>query len=70
MVLKWYQTIETLLYADMSAMMSLIENHTDLNTYTVKCMNPLELSPKENSDDNSMWDESMNGPHKEGYWLV
>ena len=46
MELKWYHTIENFFSADMLSIMSLIGNHTDLNSDTVKCMCPLAFSDK------------------------
>ena len=48
MALKWYQTIETLCYADMHAMISLIEKRADLDANTVNWMHPLDFSYRDN----------------------
>ena len=64
---SWYQTIETICSTDTSAMKILTEKNTNIDTYKVEWMNPLAISTKDNSDDNPTWDESINGPHKEGY---
>ena len=69
MVLKWYQTIDTLCSSEMRAMMSLTNNHNYLNADTVKWINPLAFTSKYNSNYNSTWDEDMDCPHKEVYWL-
>ena len=66
MLFNWYQNIEALCYSGMCAMMRLIDNHTNLNACTVKCMHLISFAAKSNSDDNPMWDEAMNFPHKQG----
>ena len=48
----------------MFSVMSLIEKHADLNIDTVEWMHTLAFSDISNSDDNPMWDESINGPQK------
>ena len=68
MVLNWYHTIENLRSADMRTMMRLIDYHTDTDAKTVKWIHLLFFSAKSNSYYNPTWDESINGPHKEGYY--
>jgi hypothetical protein len=66
--LQWAEAVETIRSADLRAMMTLIEQHTDLDNKTVEWLHPLYLSAKANSADNPTWNEAMNGPDKAGYW--
>jgi hypothetical protein len=68
MGLQWAETVEAIRSADLRAMMTLIEQHTDLDNKTVEWLHPLYLSAKANSADNPTWNEAMNGPDKAGYW--
>ena len=52
----------------MSANISLIENHTDIDVDTVEWIHPRAFDAKANSDDKPMLDEATNGSHKEGFW--
>jgi len=68
MALQWNQVVETLKSADHRAMMSLMEQHTDLDSNTVEWMHPMALAAKANAEDNPTWDQAMNGPDQQGYW--
>ena len=70
MAFKQSQTIKALRSADILAIMRLIDNHAYLNTDKVEWLHTLTFDVKVNSDYNPMWDEEVNGPHKERYLLT
>jgi hypothetical protein len=67
MSLNWSQTVESLRSADLSAMMHVIDQHTDVDQNTIEWMHPMVLAAKANAEDNPSWEEAMNGPDREGY---
>lgn len=64
----WTETVELLRSADLRAIMTEIERHTDFDTGTVEWMHPMILAIKANAEDNPTVDQAMNGPVKEGYY--
>jgi predicted short-subunit dehydrogenase-like oxidoreductase (DUF2520 family) len=54
--------------ADLRAMTTLLEQHTDIDDDIIELMHPLALAAKANAEDNPQWEEAMSGPYKEGYW--
>jgi hypothetical protein len=67
MALNWTQAVESLRSIDHSAMMNLVERHTDIENNTVEWMHPMILAAKANADDNPTWEQAMNGPDRKGY---
>jgi hypothetical protein len=67
MALNWFHAVESLRSVDHSAMMNVIDKHTDVDHNTVEWMHPMILSAKANAEDNPTWDQVMNGPDREGY---
>jgi hypothetical protein len=67
MALNWSQTVESLRSVDHSAMMNLINLHTDVEHNTVEWMHPMILAAKANAEDNPTWEQAMNGPDRAGY---
>ena len=67
MGLKWDDLVKTICSADLRSMMSLIEQHTDLDHATVEWMHPMVMAAKANASDNPTWDQAMNGPDRDDY---
>jgi hypothetical protein len=67
MALNWNRVVESLRSVDHSAMMTLVEQYTDIDENTVEWMHPMVLAAKANAEDNPTWDQAMNGPDREGY---
>jgi hypothetical protein len=67
MALKWTNTIDFLQSADLHAMTSRLDKHTDPDTNTVEWMHPMMLAAQASAEDNPTWNEAMNGPDKAGY---
>ena len=68
MGIRWSRIVEQLQSNDLRAMVSILEENTDLDQEKIEWMHPLALAAQDNTEDNPTWFQAMNGPHKEEYW--
>jgi hypothetical protein len=66
--LQWSQPMTTINSVDYSAFLGVCALFNDYDEGTVEHQHPLVLQMKANSEDNSTWEEAMNGPEQSGYW--